>query len=287
MASVSLQNCDEIVTNLFLGGRSAAEQPEALIEQGIRAVVCCMREPEFASVDFHPGLQYYRVDVEDMGREPIELFWPEAVDFIHGFRSQGEAVLVHCRAGVSRSASTVLAYLIMREGYSLCDAFARARSRRQRITPNPGFMEKLRGLEEAHTSGKSSVSMARYLSWFSGVQSAGALPDIRSDDGAVAAAGKSGAGAALSTDFGSEDSEASTPSSCHEQSLSSGDSEHGEAEEDAETSAEEQGVTIASAACGGARGDEDEVAEAGMPNGLPTPRTDHAAALQPQANGRS
>jgi len=182
MAPATLQNCDEIADGLFLGGRVAAEEPEALIAQGIRAVVCCMREHEFSTMQFHPGLEYCRVDVEDMGREPIELFWPEAADFIHGFRSRGEAVLVHCRAGVSRSASTVLAYLVLRAGYSLSDAFALVRTRRQVITPNPGFMEKLCALEREELKlPASSVSIDRYLGWFSGEQSPDTLPDIKSD----------------------------------------------------------------------------------------------------------
>jgi len=167
MASTGVENCDEVLAGLFLGGREAVARPEELIASGVRAVVCCMRELEMSTADLHPGLDYYRVDVEDMGREPIEFFWPEAADFIHSHRSKGQSVLVHCRAGVSRSASTVLAHMVLSEGYSLYDAFLQLRSRRPGVTPNPGFMEKLCELEASHCQ-RQTLSYDGYMSWFSG-----------------------------------------------------------------------------------------------------------------------
>mmetsp|Transcript_35478 Transcript_35478/g.101064 ORF Transcript_35478/g.101064 Transcript_35478/m.101064 type:complete len:399 (-) Transcript_35478:196-1392(-) len=179
MASTGVENCDEVLAGLFLGGREAVARPEELIASGVRAVVCCMRELEMSTADLHPGLDYYRVDVEDMGREPIEFFWPEAADFIHSHRSKGQSVLVHCRAGVSRSASTVLAYMMLSEGYSLHDAFVHVRGRRPGVTPNPGFMEKLCALEESHRQVQSSLSFDSYISWFSGEEFPNGLAGLR------------------------------------------------------------------------------------------------------------
>ena len=47
------------------------------------------------------------MDVEDISREPINLYFEEAIDFIDSFLKKEENVLVHCRAGVSRSAKAV------------------------------------------------------------------------------------------------------------------------------------------------------------------------------------
>merc|ERR1719253_1050351 len=101
----------------------AAIDAQRLAEQGVCAVVCCNRELEFATSKFIPELEYYRVDVEDMGREPIGLFLPETTEFIHTQLLQERPVLVHCKAGVSRSASILLAYLMEYRQYSLIDAF--------------------------------------------------------------------------------------------------------------------------------------------------------------------
>lgn len=177
MSPLALENCNEIVDNLYLGGISAAMQTQMLVDQGVRAVVCCVREMEFPSVDFHKDLEYYRVDVEDVSREPIEWFWPEAAQFIHSHMSRDQKVFVHCRAGVSRSASTVIAYLVAYQSYSLYDAFVRARSRRPVVTPNMGFMEKLTEFEAVKRGGEPTISMAKYSSWYCGDQTA-AEPDV-------------------------------------------------------------------------------------------------------------
>jgi hypothetical protein len=163
----SLENCDEIIKNLYLGGFEAAKDTDGLLEQGICAVVCCNREMEFPSSNFSPRLDYYRVDVEDMGREPIELFFPEATEFIHAQLLQDRPVLVHCRAGVSRSSTVLLAYLIEYHGLSLHDAFFKLLRLRPTITPNLGFMDKLKAYEEEKLGvKKGSIDVDKYGVWF-------------------------------------------------------------------------------------------------------------------------
>eukprot|EP00930_Biecheleria_cincta_P005980 TRINITY_DN106955_c0_g1_i1.p1 TRINITY_DN106955_c0_g1~~TRINITY_DN106955_c0_g1_i1.p1 ORF type:complete len:592 (-),score=78.72 TRINITY_DN106955_c0_g1_i1:57-1832(-) len=174
---ITLQNCNEIVDNLYLGGIAAAIETQSLVDQGIHAVVCCVRETEFPTCDFHKDLAYYRVDVEDIPREPIELFWPEATQFIHDKYSKGFPVLVHCRAGVSRSASTVIAYLVAYQGYSLNEAFVLARKKRPVVTPNLGFMEKLCEFEESVCKRASTIDLQKYESWYNGTHLA-EFPDV-------------------------------------------------------------------------------------------------------------
>lgn len=59
------------------------------------------------------------------------------------FRKTGQSVLVHCKMGVSRSASTVIAYAMKHQHWSLEVAFAYVRDRRSIIKPNTGFMKQL------------------------------------------------------------------------------------------------------------------------------------------------
>jgi protein tyrosine phosphatase (PTP) superfamily phosphohydrolase (DUF442 family) len=166
-----LENCDRVLENLYIGGVEAVLDSERLAEQGIRAVVCCNRELEFPTSKFLPEVEYYRVDVEDMGREPIELFLPEATEFIHSQLQQDRPVLVHCKAGVSRSASVVLAYLMEYHSYSLHEAFLLMLRHRPTITPNPGFMEQLRSYEKEKCGVNiASIDMHRYLGWFQAEQ---------------------------------------------------------------------------------------------------------------------
>lgn len=56
-------------------------------------------------------------------------------------------VLVHCVAGVSRSVTVTLAYLMQRHRLCLRDAFELVRSRKTDIAPNFHFMRQLHSFE--------------------------------------------------------------------------------------------------------------------------------------------
>mmetsp|Transcript_46585 Transcript_46585/g.120603 ORF Transcript_46585/g.120603 Transcript_46585/m.120603 type:complete len:356 (+) Transcript_46585:194-1261(+) len=177
---VSLNNCDQIIPNLYLGGVAAVADHQGLVKQGIRAVCCCCRELEMPSSEFCPEIEYFRVDVEDISREPIELYFPEATEFIHSWLSREQPVLVHCRAGVSRSASIVIAYLITYHNYSLHDAFFLVRSHRSVVTPNIGFMEKLGEYEEEKRGTEPTIEINKYMGWYTTPERA-AVPDLKPD----------------------------------------------------------------------------------------------------------
>jgi len=177
---IVLKNCDQVIPNLYLGGVDAVADSQRVSSQGIKAICCCLREMEYPSNEFCKDVEYYRVDVEDMGREPIEMYFPEATDFIHSWISREQPVLVHCRAGVSRSASVIIAYLMTYQGYSLHEAFFVVKSHRSVITPNVGFMEKLCNFEEERQSRSPTIDMNKYESWYTSSER-GAVPDLIPD----------------------------------------------------------------------------------------------------------
>lgn len=79
-AKISLANCDKILDNLYLGGVEAVGDHDQLTSQGVRAICVCCREFEIPSKSFVPTIEYYRVDVEDMSKEPLEFFLEEATE---------------------------------------------------------------------------------------------------------------------------------------------------------------------------------------------------------------
>ena len=69
------------------------------------------------------------------------IFFPDNV------LDNGGKVLVHCHAGVSRSATVCIAYLMYKNNFTLEKAFDQVRSRRGVISPNLNFMQQLQEFE--------------------------------------------------------------------------------------------------------------------------------------------
>ncbi|XP_050735356.1 dual specificity protein phosphatase 19-like [Eriocheir sinensis] len=72
----------------------------------------------------------------------------ECCDYIQAAVVSGGCVLVHCNAGVSRSASVVMAYLMRNYGMSFDEAFRFVKSKRSFVRPNEGFMKQLKEYEQ-------------------------------------------------------------------------------------------------------------------------------------------
>lgn len=68
--------------------------------------------------------------------------------FTDSVKDRNGKVLVHCQAGVSRSATICLAYLMFTVKIGLEAAFEHVKSRRSVISPNLNFMSQLKNFEQ-------------------------------------------------------------------------------------------------------------------------------------------
>ncbi|KAG5829974.1 dual specificity protein phosphatase 19a [Anguilla rostrata] len=87
---------------------------------------------------------YKTLSILDLPDTVITSYFDECFQFINQAESEKGVVLVHCNAGVSRSAAVVIGYLMSKEGLAFDDAFAAVKVARPAICPNPGFLEQLK-----------------------------------------------------------------------------------------------------------------------------------------------
>nr|XP_056708223.1 protein phosphatase Slingshot homolog 3 [Euleptes europaea] len=126
--------------HLYLGSEWNAANLEELQRNNISHILNVTREID----NFFPEhFTYMNVRLYDEETAQLLPHWKETYSFISAARVQGLRVLVHCKMGVSRSASTVIAYTMKEYGWSLERALCHVRERRPIVHPNPGFMRQL------------------------------------------------------------------------------------------------------------------------------------------------
>ncbi len=161
---------DAITPDLYLGARPGPEHVAALKEAGVTHVVSCLSGDLRADMRFlEADFQTHFIPMHDGIHEDIESVFPEFFAFAHDARAGALAgkLLVHCQAGVSRSATLVTALRMHTEQLTFYDALCAVRAKRVEVLPNIGFATQLQRLEHAlHPEAREVAglsSLARYL----------------------------------------------------------------------------------------------------------------------------
>ncbi|XP_034037047.1 protein phosphatase Slingshot homolog 3 isoform X1 [Thalassophryne amazonica] len=130
----------KIFDYLYLGSEWNAANFEEMQKNNIGYILNVTREID----NFFPeSFTYMNVRVYDVEATDLLSHWTDTYNFINTARESGQAVLVHCKMGVSRSASTVIAYAMKQQHWSLDVALAYVSEHRPIIKPNEGFMKQL------------------------------------------------------------------------------------------------------------------------------------------------
>ncbi|CAJ1065801.1 protein phosphatase Slingshot homolog 2-like%2C partial [Xyrichtys novacula] len=130
----------EIFEHVYLGSEWNASNLEELQNSGVRYILNVTREID----NFFPGMfEYHNIRVYDEEATNLLEYWNETYKFISKARKAGAKCLVHCKMGVSRSASTVIAYAMKEYGWDLDTAFEYVKEKRTVTKPNPSFMKQL------------------------------------------------------------------------------------------------------------------------------------------------
>merc|ERR1712002_209057 len=93
-------------------------------------------------------MRYMRIPVRDNGLIDLRKHFQAAFDFIEEARRRDARVLVHCHAGISRSSTISIAYVMMHMNQSMSQAYQFVKSKRPIIAPNLGFVGQLMEFEQ-------------------------------------------------------------------------------------------------------------------------------------------
>lgn len=94
--------------------------------------------------NFFPGtFDYLNVRVYDDEKTDLLKHWDDTFKYITKARQNGSKVLVHCKMGVSRSASVVIAYAMKAYNWDFQTALEHVKDKRTCIKPNTSFINQL------------------------------------------------------------------------------------------------------------------------------------------------
>ncbi|XP_051579699.1 dual specificity protein phosphatase 8-like [Myxocyprinus asiaticus] len=136
-----------ILPHLYLGSQRDVLNKELMAQNGITYVLNASNtcpKPDFISEN-----HFLRIPVNDSYCEKLLPWLEKTNEFIDKAKVSNCSVIVHCLAGISRSATIAIAYIMKTMGLSSDDAYRFVKDRRPSISPNFNFLGQLLEFERA------------------------------------------------------------------------------------------------------------------------------------------
>ena len=165
----------EIARNIYISSIDEARKIYLLEAIGIKHVLdlssfgltqSLTGQKDFSSyVDkYKSKFRYKHIPVDDTPNTPLSNYFAEAHEFIFQALEKNEKILIHCFAGISRSATIVHSLLVSRQyenQMSLSEAYELMQSKRSIIYPNIGFQHQLKIFAETQVEGYQPPSKVK------------------------------------------------------------------------------------------------------------------------------
>ncbi|CAJ1067973.1 dual specificity protein phosphatase 26-like [Xyrichtys novacula] len=143
-----ISHADEVWPRLYIGDQHSAENPADLSLHRVTHILNAAHSNRRGQPGIYEsmGITYMGIEAHDSVNFDLSVNFQAAADFIHRALSRGGKVLVHCHVGVSRSATLVLAYLMLKQNLTLVEAICAVKENRG-VIPNRGFLRQLINLD--------------------------------------------------------------------------------------------------------------------------------------------
>jgi protein-tyrosine phosphatase len=130
-----------IDNKIYIGSMGAAQNKQGLKDAGITHVLCAAATIKAL---FPEDFKYLKLEnLLDSPNANIKQHFNETNNFIHECISTEGVVMVHCFAGISRSSTIIIAYMIKYLDYDFEQALEFCQSKREKINPNQGFRKQI------------------------------------------------------------------------------------------------------------------------------------------------
>jgi len=152
----SYLDTSEIVPGLYLGSKESIRNKQKLDQIKVSHILSVIDEQLEKITDYN----HMHLMARDSENEDLISHFSNTNKFIEEGIQKG-GVLVHCRAGVSRSATIVLAYIMYSQQKSYEEAYLLVKDKRPIIRPNNMFTTQLRIYEKNGKKSRSSTYLLR------------------------------------------------------------------------------------------------------------------------------
>ncbi|XP_062953891.1 dual specificity protein phosphatase 22 isoform X2 [Cynocephalus volans] len=135
---------NKILPGLYIGNFKDARDAEQLSKNKVTHILSV----HDSARPMLEGVKYLCIPAADSPSQNLTRHFKESIKFIHECRLRGEGCLVHCLAGVSRSVTLVIAYIMTVTDFGWEDALNTVRAGRSCANPNLGFQRQLQEFEK-------------------------------------------------------------------------------------------------------------------------------------------
>jgi len=139
----------EITNQIWIGSYGDISNDKFLNERQITHILCCADEiPLRVGFPYSQVYQGHKVFlIDDKVNEKTMAYFLEGATVLDTWINDGKNIIVHCFAGISRSVSVVITYLMVYKGWTYDLAFQHIKLRRPRMNPHSDFIPILRAIE--------------------------------------------------------------------------------------------------------------------------------------------
>uniref|UniRef100_A0A452S4U1 Dual specificity protein phosphatase 8 n=1 Tax=Ursus americanus TaxID=9643 RepID=A0A452S4U1_URSAM len=130
-----------ILPHLYLGSQKDVLNKDLMTQNGISYVLNA--SSSCPKPDFICESRFMRIPINDNYCEKLLPWLDKSIEFIDKAKLSSCQVIVHCLAGISRSATIAIAYIMKTMGMSSDDAYRFVKDRRPSISPNFNFLGQL------------------------------------------------------------------------------------------------------------------------------------------------